>query len=253
MFRSRTTLRGERGPVKKRPFAAPLSAHNARRQAKIAIMLMAVVPALSSFYVGSIRSRQAEGLAFYAELIVLFCTLMAAVAGYRILRKYPESIIKLRRYVMEVATGVLPEKISLDQAGKSDDLKYIEQGFNVIVREMENRIKFVEERLSVEAGLRKALEQRHQTLLQAERHRVMVQSLGAACHHLGQPATNLGMLLFLMKERAQTNEEMDEIDAGIREVEAISAVLQKLREVNEFHTEPYICGQACDENQILAI
>lgn len=81
----------------------------------------------------------------------------------------------------------------------------------------------------------------------------MVQSLGAACHHLGQPATNLGMLLFLMKERAQTNEEMDEIDAGIREVEAISAVLQKLREVNEFHTEPYICGQACDENQILAI
>lgn len=99
----------------------------------------------------------------------------------------------------------------------------------------------------------KELQEKTNTLLQAERHRVMIQSLGAACHHLGQPAANLTMLLFLMKEQAKTTEEIQEIELGMQEVEVISTVLKKLREVTEFRTEPYVGGENPEETCILAI
>ncbi|WP_372798898.1 hypothetical protein, partial [Pontiella sp.] len=70
---------------------------------------------------------------------------------------------------------------------------------------------------------------------------------------LGQPATTLRMRLFILKERAQTLDEMREIEKSIKEVDAISEVLRRLQEVNEFRTESYLSEGAPEDRQILAI
>lgn len=239
--------------MKKFKFITPLSRQDAHSQAKLAFALTSVVPALAFYYLGATLHGKPEDIPFPAILTVLMSTIVTAISGYLILRKYPKNIIKLRKYITDVAEGALPERIDLEGIGNSDDLKYIEFGFNTILCEMAGRLRIIEEKYKIESGLRKALEERQQALLRAERHRVMIQSLGAACHHLGQPATTLRMRLFILKERAQTLDEMREIQMSINEVDAISAVLRRLQEVNEFRTESYLRDGDAQDREILAI
>jgi hypothetical protein len=229
-----------------------LKTQDAHGQAKIALVLMAIIPALSFYYIGS-QTAGNGGMPFVAEIVMLCCTIFVAVSGYRILWKYPENIVKLRKYIQDVAEGSLPEKITLENSSYSDDLKFIEDSFNAILCEMSARLVIIEERWHIESDLRKALEEQQRALVQAERHRAMIQSIGAACHHLGQPATTLRMRLFLLKDQAQSLEEILGIEESIREVDSICAVLQRLREVNEFRTEPYLEGVDSCDSEILAI
>jgi len=230
----------------------PLNEQNAQSQAMIAIVLLSVIPILSFFYLGARLHDEVGRPADYGETIVFACAFLAAFCGYHILRKYPKNIINLRRYVEEVAAGTLRGEIHLDQSECSDDLKYIEQGFNTILAELASRLRIIEEKYQAEARLRKALEEQQQILVQAEQHRAMVQSIGAACHHLGQPATALRMHLFLLMEQAHSLEESEEIEQSIKDVDLICDILRRLREVNEFRTEPYIF-EGDSQEQILAI
>lgn len=232
----------------------PLRNQNVDSQAKIAIVLLALIPSLACFYIGGMVSTHGvEPLPPSSVLVLLFCTGLAAVSGYLILRKYAKSIVKLRHYVAEIAQGSLPRSVKLEQTASSDDLQCIEESLNTILQETEKRVKLIEEKLQIESGLRRALEQQQKIVLKAERHRVMLQSIGAACHHLGQPATALRMRLYLMRERAKSVAEMEEIDQSILDLEAIETVLKKLREVNEYRTERYLSESDSDENHILAI
>ncbi len=240
--------------MKRKATIGPLNRQNAHIQAKLAVVLLSVIPVLSFFYLGSgMYGPEGDRLRDYEVGIVFACTLIAALSGYLILRKYPQNIINLRQYVTELAEGTLREQIQLDQTACSDDLLYIEEGFNTILKDMRNRLGLIEEKLKVEKQLRKALERQQQTLVQAERHRAMVQSIGAACHHLGQPATALRMHLFILKEQVQSLEEMEGIEQSIHDLDRICDILQRLREVSEFRTEPYICGDDLPEHEILAI
>lgn len=233
---------------------SPLSRQSVDTQARIAIVLLALIPALACFYIGGVMSGPSgQSLPPLALTVFLLCTGIAAFSGYLILRKYARSIGKLRRYIMDIAEGSLPGSIRLEQSADSDDLRCIEDGLNTILREIEHRMHLIEDKLQTEYGLRKELERQQEVLIDAERHRVMMQSLGAACHHLGQPATALRLRLYLLKERARNDEEAHEIDCGIRDLEAIESVLRKLREVNEYRTVPYLPDDECDENRILAI
>ncbi len=231
---------------------SPLNKQDANSQVKLAIGLMSAIPALAFFYMGAMLYSK-ESPSALTVLPVFCCTIAISVSGYFVLRKYSQSIVKLRRLITEVAEGTLPEQVMLDEVGSSDDLKYIEFGINAILCEMANRLRLIEEKYKVEAKLRKALEKQQQSLMQAERHRVMIQSLGAACHHLGQPATILRMRLFMLKERAQSLEEITEIEESIKEVDVICEVLRRLREANEFRTESYLSEGDPMDQQILAI
>lgn len=78
---------------------------------------------------------------------------------------------------------------------------------------------------------------------EAERNRVMLESFGAACHHLGQPATvilaNMGMLALKLKD--VTDPTMRELIEGtLKASERLAEVLHKLNEVNEYRTVCYI-------------
>ncbi len=235
------------------PALVPIRMLSVDAQAKVAIVLLSVIPSLACFYIGWMVSlRSGESLPPSALMGILLCIVCAGVAGFLMLRKYAQSIAKLRRYVIEIEKKTLPDVVRLEQSASSGELRCIVEGLNMILRETERRLTLIEEKLKIESGLRKALEQQQQVLLNAERHRVMVQSIGAACHHLGQPATALRMRLYLMKEEARTVEEMEGIEQGLLDIEAIEAILKKLREVNEYRTVPYL-GEGDDENQILAI
>ncbi len=92
---------------------------------------------------------------------------------------------------------------------------------------------------------------------QAEQHRVMLESLGAACHHLGQPATVILANLGIMERKAETASPIlqELIKVSIQAAETLAEVLHKLNTVNEYRTTQYLerDGEDTDENRILDI
>lgn len=77
---------------------------------------------------------------------------------------------------------------------------------------------------------------------EVEQHRVMLESLGAACHHLGQPATVLLANIGLMRQKlAGTEDEMDDmLSSSMEAIEKLSGILHKLNTVNEYRTTKYL-------------
>ena len=95
-------------------------------------------------------------------------------------------------------------------------------------------------------------------LMEAERQRVMLESLGAACHHLGQPATvllaNLGILQKRWNVQDETLQEL--VKSSIEAAELLGEILHKLNTVNEYRTTQYLersDGSDSPENRILEI
>jgi len=228
-----------------------LLAHNARNQAMIAIILVAIIPSLSLFYIGRMAAN--SHFTFSAISIILLLTILIGFLGFVVLRKYPDNIMKLRQYITEIARGTLPDKIVLADTQSSDDIKYIEDSFNYILAEMRHRIEVAEEQLRVEHVLKETIEQQQQTLLEAERHRVMIQTLGATCHHIGQPATVLQIRLDFLQKLATNEDEIKEITGCINAVQTISNILHQLQQVSEFRTVPYVSDGSCGNDAILAI
>jgi len=78
---------------------------------------------------------------------------------------------------------------------------------------------------------------------EADRQRVMLESFGAACHHLGQPATVLLANLEMMQEAAlggsegQAMKEM--LGLSMEAIRRIGAVLHQLNTVDEYRTTEY--------------
>ena len=70
----------------------------------------------------------------------------------------------------------------------------------------------------------------------------MLESLGAACHHLGQPATVLLANIGLMRQKlAGAEDEMDDmLSSSMEAIEKLSGILHKLNTVNEYRTTKYL-------------
>lgn len=95
-----------------------------------------------------------------------------------------------------------------------------------------------------------------EALREAERHRVMLESLGAACHHLGQPATVLLGNLELLRARlgVDDKEVCELLDSSIRSMDEIGSILHRLNQVNEYRTTCYMSGgQESGGSRILEI
>lgn len=79
----------------------------------------------------------------------------------------------------------------------------------------------------------------------AERQTVMMESLGAACHHLGQPATVLMASLELMVRIKETDKAMGEelLASSLEAAESLRKMLHNLNDITEYKTTAYIEGQ----------
>lgn len=82
-----------------------------------------------------------------------------------------------------------------------------------------------------------------QATREADRQRVMLESLGAACHHLGQPATvllaNLEMMQDSVRSRAGDVALKEMLKSSLEAIRRIGVVLHQLNSVNEYKTTVY--------------
>jgi len=87
--------------------------------------------------------------------------------------------------------------------------------------------------------MRRTIDRQRETLLEAERHRVMVESLGAACHHLGQPAAVITVCLEMLRRDNQPPETLTMINQALEAAAAMKDILERFHSVSEYRTVPY--------------
>ncbi|MFH0907592.1 MAG: hypothetical protein V1929_02365 [bacterium] len=214
-----------------------LVSRGARDQIAVAIALMAVLPLLVVCFLALTMSFPAGTYSFATKVVLGILAFALAASGYGILRQYPANIMKLRHYLRQIAEGQLPDKITL--LDSEDDIKAIQTDLNTVVDELRRKVDLLEEQLRVTREMGAAIESQQNELLEAERHRVMIQSVGAACHHIGQPTTVLRAHLHVLKKQASSPKELEEIDECAKAVDSIADVLGKLRHISEYRTVPY--------------
>jgi PAS domain S-box-containing protein len=93
---------------------------------------------------------------------------------------------------------------------------------------------------------------------EAERNRVMLETIGAACHHLSQPAMVLLVNLGAIDKRLASADESvrSVVKSSIDAVERLGGILHKLNAVNEYKTTTYLErheGTGAEESRILEI
>lgn len=223
-------------------------------QSMIAIVLIAGFPLMAIVYMGAMFWLQPGQLPMYIPAAIFASTIILAASGLMILLKFPKSIMRLRQYIAELAPLDSPSRISLADTMDSEDLRHIETDLNMVLQKMRKQVEMAENNQRKEHWLRQKIEEQQRTLVQAERHRAMVQSLGAASHYLGQPLTSLKMRLYLLKQNdALSEKERTGIEECEQDLDQVEAVLERLRTVSAFRTEPYIGNNDSNDNEILAI
>jgi CheY-like chemotaxis protein len=204
-------------------FLVSLAKTGAGTQFLIAALLISVLPTITIVYI-----LFAPHLNFYmsenATKWALSMILLLVIAGYMLLAKYPISIMRLRNYLALLAKGDFTQQIELGQ--DEDDLKTISNYISSIVKQTQDRIRTIEAQT--------------ETLIETETRRVMIESLGAACHHIGQPATVINTYLSMMRRRETRPEMQAMIDECQKASDDLANILEKLMNVTKYQAESYL-------------
>lgn len=94
--------------------------------------------------------------------------------------------------------------------------------------------------------MRIALERQRGELLDAERQRVMIESLGTACHHIGQPMTVISLYLQMMSDKEAVPEKQTMIQECLHATEQVAVILERLQRVSEYRRVPYLVSGKAD-------
>jgi len=105
------------------------------------------------------------------------------------------------------------------------------------------------------ATMLKHIEEQKKQILDAERDRVMVQTLASACHHLGQPVSVIRTCLVILKRQADVDSDIYKtILSAYAAIESVCEILWKMNHVYNFTTEPYLKAfSSTDENEMLKL
>jgi len=200
-----------------------LSRRGAWGQVTVAAVLITILPALILAWIWK-SHLDGTTLPPIAAWCISGVVVLVIVLGYALLFKYPVSIVRLRQYLSTIASGGIPDQVTLTE--DEDDLAAVQRYMERIVNMAEDRIKMIEKR--------------HEIDLEAERQRVMVESIGAMCHHVGQPATVMSMCLYRLK----TNPSPQDVPVILAECEAafdsMTEILDQLRATSHYASEPYL-------------
>ena len=90
--------------------------------------------------------------------------------------------------------------------------------------------------------MQQEIEKQRQALFDAERQRVMMESVGAACHHFAQPLTTmLGSLQVLAEaDDIEEPEKRNMLQQCLKAAEMMRMILNKFQQVSEYRTRPYL-------------
>lgn len=170
---------------------------------------------------------------------------IAGVAGYLMLRVYPANLERVRDYLSRIASEDLPDRAELLPV--EQDFRDIEFYLNEVIGGLHKHIARLDEELVRSRQMLETIGKQSAEIVAAERQRVMLESLGAACHHIGQPMTVLSLYLTRMRDAHEGDEEGKELKACLDAVESISIILRKLTHVSEYRTVPYAIFHYGDE------
>lgn len=224
--------------------------YGARHHVAVSVALLFVLPLLCLVLIfGAPQPNPAWLDAVLGGSAILF-----GVFGYVLLRRYPRNLARLRHYLESISTGTLPERVILDE--RDNDVESIQRLMNVVVGRMRGQVRSLEEQLQVSVRMQETIKAQTAELVSAEQQRAMIESLAAACHHIGQPAMVLSMQIELLRMASQTPETRTNLDECKRTMDEIARVLNRLRAVSEFRTVPYCTfsdGRANGEDRILDV
>jgi signal transduction histidine kinase len=218
---------------------APVLKHGTRYQVELALILLVVLPVLSVCYLFQSGILHLEEVSSVA-IGVLSASGLTASVGLWMLIRYPKTVVRLRRHLQQIASGELPTHIVLEK--DESDLAMIEECLNQIIKQTKKHVTLMEEQ--------------HKSLLEIERQDVMIQSLGAACHHIGQPLTVLAGFMDLIESDALPQSTHDKITACRQAVDKLHEVMSRLQMTSTYKTCAYVkkSYDDSDENeQILDI
>jgi len=200
-----------------------LASTGARAQFAVALALLSVIPLLiviSVCLTGWLGIKASLNQLGPAVLLVL--PFMAL--GAWLLAKYPINVIRLRHYMERLTQGVFPDQVTL--LTNENDLAAIELLLRKVVQQTETRVR--------------TIEAQSEALLEAERQRVMIQSLSTACHQLGQPATVISAYLELMRRMALPTEAQAMLAECQGAADKTADILKRLQGLTVYRTEPYL-------------
>lgn len=162
----------------------------------------------------------------------------------------PKYLKKKPNMAVIMITGEGNEETAVE-ALKLGAADYLTKGFvteDTLYKTVSNAIEKV--------WLRDAVEKQKEQLVEAEKQRVMIESLGAACHHLGQPTTVITTYLEMIKRQDLPDEALTMLEGCIDAAKSIGDILTKLQQVSEYRREPYRpsgAGPARPDEYILKI
>jgi DNA-binding response OmpR family regulator len=86
------------------------------------------------------------------------------------------------------------------------------------------------------------IEEQRKALLDAERQRVMMESVGAACHHFAQPLTTMLNYLQMLAKGEGIEEPKKRLmfEQCLKAAEVMRGILNRFQEVREYRTRPYL-------------
>ncbi len=214
-----------------------MQSRHSRAYFSSAIALISVIPVLSVVVIM---------LSLYTELLpasdmipngMAFFGVLCFFGGYTLLRVYPRNMLRLQHYLQQMAEEVLPERAAL--ISNEQDTLVLEQLLNALITKLQDQIRQLDQALNQSKTMLKTIGAQADEILVAERQRVMIESLGAACHHIGQPTTVLLLYLSQLQSRDPEVFRTNNLGPCLDAVKEISDILQQLRETSEYRTVPY--------------
>ena len=144
-----------------------------------------------------------------------------------ILRRHPDMAIIF-------VTGQGCEKVAVE-AINGGAMDYIVKG-GISIEQMESSIVHAVSRVR----LTKALEMQRKHLIEAERQRIMLQSLGTACHHISQPLTVLRSYIVMLKRKETDPKQQEMLVEAFKACEDLCDIVWKISHTSTYRTEPYL-------------
>lgn len=167
---------------------------------------------------------------------------MPGASGISCLRE----IMEIRKDVAVIMLTGLDSASLAVEAMKNGAVDYLIKG-SYTPEELERAVVNAIERVRLQSIVRT----QQASLLEAERQRVMLESLGLACHQIGQPATILKEYLGLVHQRVTDAGLKDMLASCIAASDKINEVLRQLQQVSHYRTAPYIVQDG--EDQVLCV
>jgi DNA-binding response OmpR family regulator len=145
----------------------------------------------------------------------------------KILEEHPEMSI-----VMVTGAGCEMTAVEAMKVGAMDYLRKDDNSIELLERTIVNSV--------IKSRMQHKIEDQAKALMGAERHRVMLQSLTTACHHLAQPITVLRTYMVLLKRKTESEETQKMLVEAYKAIELVAGVLWKLNHIDEYQTETYL-------------